>query len=220
MCWGFIWDASSNACLYRGGVDALATRSFFVLPSTVDLDSLSWADPGTGVEGDPLTACSVVVPEYGRAGVLSGNTSPSGNSTVEILQGNSTTGNTTGLSQEGSPLVPPQQGAALPVPPQQGAALPTEPDVVGNSTTGSTTNTTGSSNTTVIGGNTTTFASNTTGSSNTTVIGGNSTGSSNTTALPGNTTTNGGNTTSSGNTSPAGMLLLPKHLQGHLCLIP
>lgn len=34
VCWGFLYDASTSACLYRGGVDALATRSFFVLPGT------------------------------------------------------------------------------------------------------------------------------------------------------------------------------------------
>lgn len=33
-CWGFIYNVTTRACLYRGGVDALATRSFFVLPPT------------------------------------------------------------------------------------------------------------------------------------------------------------------------------------------
>ena len=34
VCWGIIYDAATKACLYRGGVDALTTRSFFVLPPT------------------------------------------------------------------------------------------------------------------------------------------------------------------------------------------
>jgi hypothetical protein len=32
-CWGFFFDAATKQCLYRGGVDALATRSFFVMPA-------------------------------------------------------------------------------------------------------------------------------------------------------------------------------------------
>lgn len=34
VCWGIIYDAATRACLYRGGVDALDTRSFFVMPAT------------------------------------------------------------------------------------------------------------------------------------------------------------------------------------------
>jgi hypothetical protein len=33
-CWGFFFDAATKQCLYRGGVDAMATRSFFVMPAS------------------------------------------------------------------------------------------------------------------------------------------------------------------------------------------
>lgn len=42
VCWGFFYDSATSSCLYRGGVDAIKTRSFFVLPSAVDLGSLNW----------------------------------------------------------------------------------------------------------------------------------------------------------------------------------
>lgn len=43
VCFGFIFDAASGSCLYRGGVDALATRAFFGMPTTADLGALKWA---------------------------------------------------------------------------------------------------------------------------------------------------------------------------------
>lgn len=94
VCLGFIWNAASAACLYRGGVDALATRTFFVLPSTVDTDSLAWATPGGSgaVSGTPgVAACSVVVSVNGSAGVLQGGD----NSTVGGGRTNGTAGNST-----------------------------------------------------------------------------------------------------------------------------
>lgn len=66
VCWGFVldnneavpsafniftgrWEAVGNPrptngwrCLYRGGIDALRTRSFFVVPTGVDLSQLNW----------------------------------------------------------------------------------------------------------------------------------------------------------------------------------
>lgn len=41
VCWGFIFDGVSK-CLFRGGLDALSTRSFLVLPSGVDLSPFKW----------------------------------------------------------------------------------------------------------------------------------------------------------------------------------
>jgi hypothetical protein len=34
VCWGFIYNSDTEICLYKGGVDALNYRSFFVLPGT------------------------------------------------------------------------------------------------------------------------------------------------------------------------------------------
>jgi hypothetical protein len=43
VCWGFVYDAASQSCNFRGGVDAIATRSFFSLPTGVsDLAALQW----------------------------------------------------------------------------------------------------------------------------------------------------------------------------------
>lgn len=42
VCWGFLFKAGENACLFRGGVDALSTRSFFTLPSSMALDQFKW----------------------------------------------------------------------------------------------------------------------------------------------------------------------------------
>jgi hypothetical protein len=39
VCWGFLFDGTT--CLFRGGEDALKTRSFFVLPSG-DLSAFNW----------------------------------------------------------------------------------------------------------------------------------------------------------------------------------
>jgi hypothetical protein len=41
VCWGFIFNGVSQ-CLFRGGLDALNTRSFLVLPSSVDLSRFNW----------------------------------------------------------------------------------------------------------------------------------------------------------------------------------
>lgn len=44
VCWGFIMFSSVNDryCFYKGGEDALNTRSFFVVPTGVDLAPLNW----------------------------------------------------------------------------------------------------------------------------------------------------------------------------------
>jgi hypothetical protein len=43
VCLGFVWSPTQG-CLYRGGVDALKSRAFFVLPSssTLDVAALNW----------------------------------------------------------------------------------------------------------------------------------------------------------------------------------
>ncbi len=33
ICWGFLYDTVAQKCLYRGGEDALKSRSFFVMPN-------------------------------------------------------------------------------------------------------------------------------------------------------------------------------------------
>jgi len=43
VCWGFVYDAAEQKCSFRGGVDAIATRSFFALPTGVaNLAALKW----------------------------------------------------------------------------------------------------------------------------------------------------------------------------------
>lgn len=44
LCWGFVWDATAKTCNFRGGVDALKTRSFFGLPTdaAADLKTYKW----------------------------------------------------------------------------------------------------------------------------------------------------------------------------------
>lgn len=44
VCWGFIHSTqyNYNQCLYKGGEDALNTRSFFVVPTGVDLSPYNW----------------------------------------------------------------------------------------------------------------------------------------------------------------------------------
>ena len=42
VCWGFVFDSADSSCSFRGGVDALATRSFFALPSGVELAQFQW----------------------------------------------------------------------------------------------------------------------------------------------------------------------------------
>lgn len=44
VCWGFVYDAANSQCSFRGGVDAIATRSFFGLPTNVadGLAALKW----------------------------------------------------------------------------------------------------------------------------------------------------------------------------------
>jgi hypothetical protein len=46
LCWGFFFNATNNACLYRGGVDALATRSLFVMAAS-----------GAGLQATPSQQC-------------------------------------------------------------------------------------------------------------------------------------------------------------------
>jgi hypothetical protein len=57
-CWGFFFNATSKECLYRGGVGALATRSFFVMPTT--------PTPGAGLQASASQQC--VVPDQVRSG--------------------------------------------------------------------------------------------------------------------------------------------------------
>jgi len=43
VCWGFVFDPSQGGrCTFRGGVDALSTRSFFALPSDRPLAEFKW----------------------------------------------------------------------------------------------------------------------------------------------------------------------------------
>jgi hypothetical protein len=43
VCWGFVYDAVNAKCSFRGGVDAISTRSFFSLPTGfAALASLKW----------------------------------------------------------------------------------------------------------------------------------------------------------------------------------
>jgi len=42
VCWGFIYYTQYNQCFYKGGEDALKTRSFFVVPTGVDLTPFNW----------------------------------------------------------------------------------------------------------------------------------------------------------------------------------
>lgn len=42
VCWGFVYYTQYNVCWYKGGVDALKSRSFFVVPTGVDLTPYNW----------------------------------------------------------------------------------------------------------------------------------------------------------------------------------
>lgn len=42
VCWGFIHLTQYNQCIFKGGEDALKTRSFFVVPTGVDLTPFNW----------------------------------------------------------------------------------------------------------------------------------------------------------------------------------
>jgi hypothetical protein len=42
VCWGFVYYTKYNNCWYRGGEDALKTRSFFVVPTGVDITAFNW----------------------------------------------------------------------------------------------------------------------------------------------------------------------------------
>jgi hypothetical protein len=41
VCWGFVWDGFKT-CSFRGGVDALKTRSFFGVPTGTQLAQFEW----------------------------------------------------------------------------------------------------------------------------------------------------------------------------------
>jgi hypothetical protein len=58
VCWGVIFDAASGACLYRGGVDALATRSFFVMPAAGLAANLS-KDCSMAIQPVSICGCCV-----------------------------------------------------------------------------------------------------------------------------------------------------------------
>lgn len=81
VCWGFIYDVATKACLYRGGVDALSTRSFFVLPSptSVNLESLGWAGGKGGANSNP-SPCNLTV-SGGNITVNAGSSNSSSNAT-------------------------------------------------------------------------------------------------------------------------------------------
>jgi hypothetical protein len=32
VCWGFLYDTATQACMYKGGEDSLNTRAFFIMP--------------------------------------------------------------------------------------------------------------------------------------------------------------------------------------------
>jgi hypothetical protein len=49
VCWGFIYNSDTETCLYKGGVDALNSRSFFMLPGTPS----PGPDPGPQPGPDP-----------------------------------------------------------------------------------------------------------------------------------------------------------------------
>jgi hypothetical protein len=51
-CWGFFFNATSSQCLYRGGVDAMATRSFFVMPAS-----------GAGLQANASQQCAATIEE-------------------------------------------------------------------------------------------------------------------------------------------------------------
>jgi hypothetical protein len=57
VCWGFVHDAATGACLFRGGVDSLATRAFFVLPGNSVVAAANWAS--RGVNGTSNSTASV-----------------------------------------------------------------------------------------------------------------------------------------------------------------
>lgn len=42
LCWGFVWDGEAGTCSFRGGVDALKTRSFFAVPAAAQLAQYEW----------------------------------------------------------------------------------------------------------------------------------------------------------------------------------
>lgn len=44
VCWGFVYDSDAKTCNFRGGVDALKTRSFFGVPNGANFDmaALQW----------------------------------------------------------------------------------------------------------------------------------------------------------------------------------
>lgn len=47
VCWGFLYDTYSTACLYKGGEDALRSRSFFVMPNLASVGSTPVVVPNT-----------------------------------------------------------------------------------------------------------------------------------------------------------------------------
>jgi len=95
VCWGFFYDPGSNggSCLFRGGVDALNTRSFFLLPTTADMASLSWA-------AGPPPSCAV-------AGSGSHNSSTGGGSSSGS-SGSSSGGSEGSVANTSSPAPQPQ----------------------------------------------------------------------------------------------------------------
>jgi hypothetical protein len=58
-CWGFFFDVATKQCLYRGGVDALATMSFFVMPAA-GLQGSASQQCAAPVQVLPVSAASCV----------------------------------------------------------------------------------------------------------------------------------------------------------------
>lgn len=121
VCWGYVWEGQSESCLYRGGVDALATRSFFVLPSAsaVDLGSLGWASAAPSAANGVM--CSVMPSANGSVTLVDAGTNSSSSNS-------STTATTNGTQISPSPT-PSIANGALPVPPAPASPSP-QPSLV------------------------------------------------------------------------------------------
>lgn len=131
VCWGFFWDAGNAACLYRGGVDALATRAFFVMPRSVDLGTLAWA---TALVAAPACANttngSISVSSGGNSSSTLGGTN---SSAVNSGSTNSSATNSTGTNSSGTNTSTNSSSSGSPLEAQAPAAI------INNTTTNTTT---------------------------------------------------------------------------------
>jgi hypothetical protein len=55
VCWGFLYDTTSQACTYKGGEDALMSRAFFVMPDMVTVGSASSSSVTRQQQQQPVT---------------------------------------------------------------------------------------------------------------------------------------------------------------------